>query len=189
MIVAISLLTLAFVFQFLSMQQRLEAIEKKGSGDTAEVVKSEQAGGPDLQALKGKIEELEVKLHAATQQLTLLQGQPTTPTPPAKPTDLSALNSTALLEYMEHRFGNFQTAINFLHMHDSETYFYQKVDFLKSILNTDLLRSYEKAKVSFMQALNNYKQAHFNVHIQNEINDWLKKEQDRLSREYDFTLP
>lgn len=74
-------------------------------------------------------------------------------------------------------------------MHDSETYFYQKVDFLKSVLNSDLLRSYEKAKVSFMQALNNYKQVHFNVHVQNEVNDWLKKEQDRLSREYDFNLP
>lgn len=60
-------------------------------------------------------------------------------------------------------------------MHDSEVYYYQKVDFLKSILNTDLLRSYEKAKVSFMQALNNYKIPHFNIHIQNEINDWLNK--------------
>lgn len=39
-----------------------------------------------------------------------------------------------------------------------------------------------------MQALNNYKQPHFNVHVQNEVNDWLKKEQDRLSREYDFGL-
>lgn len=71
-------------------------------------------------------------MHSATQQLLSLQGQPSKQSGSSvKPADLSSLNSTTLLEYMEHRFANFQTAINFLHMHDSETYFYKKVDFLK----------------------------------------------------------
>jgi phage terminase large subunit-like protein len=60
-------------------------------------------------------------------------------------------------------------------MHSREIFYNDKVDLLKSIQNTDLLRSYEKAKVSFMQALNNFKRPHFNIHIENEIKDWLNK--------------
>lgn len=56
-VVVVGLLGLAFVFQFMSMQQRLNAIEEKGVGKAVEV-KSVQGGGADLQALKGKIEEL-----------------------------------------------------------------------------------------------------------------------------------
>lgn len=40
-----------------------------------------------------------------------------------------------------------------------------------------------------MLALNNYKQPHFNVHFKKELDEWLKKDYDRLSKEYDFSLP
>ena len=120
----------------------------------------------------------------------MLVGQPVKPATPAKSSaDLSALNSTALLEYMEHKFGNFQTSINFLHMHASEVYYFQKVDFLKTFLDTDLLRTNQKAKAAFMLALNNYKQPHFNINFQKDVDNYLKNDHDRLSKEYDFSLP
>lgn len=73
-------------------------------------------------------------------------------------------------------------------MHSREIFYYDKVDFLRSVLETDLLRTYEKAKVSFMQALANFKLPHSNVHIENEIKDWHNKERERLSKEYDFGM-
>lgn len=58
-VVVLSLLALVFVFKFVDMQRRLKAIEEKGSGNKVTEVKGEQrTAGSDLQALKGRIEEL-----------------------------------------------------------------------------------------------------------------------------------
>lgn len=59
LVVAVAcLLLLAFVFQFVSMQRRLNAIEERGSGKTAEVAKNEQGSSSEVKLLKSKIEEL-----------------------------------------------------------------------------------------------------------------------------------
>jgi glycosyltransferase involved in cell wall biosynthesis len=92
------------------------------------------------------------------------------------------------VERIEQLFASQKVTINFLHMHSREVFYYDKVEFLRSTLPTDLLRTNEKAKTSFMQALANFQLPHANIHIENEIKDWQRKEHDRLSGEYDFGL-
>lgn len=75
--------------------------------------------------------------------------------------------SAPLPDQIEQQFAKHKVMINFLQMHSREIYYYDKVDFLRSVLNTDLLRGNEKAKVAFMQALGNFNNPHSNVHIEN----------------------
>lgn len=47
----------------------------------------------------------------------------------------------------------------------------------------------EKARVSYLLALNNYRLVHQNIHIKREIDKLLKSEYERLSKLHDFNLP
>lgn len=39
-----------------------------------------------------------------------------------------------------------------------------------------------------MQAIANFKNPHFNVHMNNEVKDWQNKDKERISRDYDLNL-
>ena len=90
---------------------------------------------------------------------------------------------------MRQGFGKFQTTADFLHTHSSETFFYQRVDKHLRYLETDFLRQNEKAKTAFMLAANNYKLPHANAPLKGAVEAWLRKDFERLSKEYDFGLP
>jgi glutamate racemase len=49
-------------------------------------------------------------------------------------------NKTGFIPYIEKKFEDYKITINFLHAYDQETYFYQKVDFIRSCLGARFLQ-------------------------------------------------
>ena len=74
-------------------------------------------------------------------------------------------------------------------MHSSETFFYQRVEKYLRYLDTDFLKQNDKAKTAFMLAASNYRLPHTNAPLQRAFDAWQWKDYERLSNEYDFTLP
>jgi cellulose synthase/poly-beta-1,6-N-acetylglucosamine synthase-like glycosyltransferase len=61
---------------------------------------------------------------------------------------------------------------------------------MKEMVQTqEFFNGRDKANVSYLLAMNNFKMIHENIHMRREIDKLLKKEYDRLSREHDFNLP